>query len=84
MSITGAPWQARLAGIFFSQLALAGAQVLLYLQGAGPNYTIAGMLIQAAQGAAVAFGLSAYRAAANAIKSVLPNKGTPPADGGQS
>lgn len=74
MSIPGAPWQAKVASIFFSQLMLGGAQYLLYLQEAGPNYTVAAMCIQAAQGAIAAYGLTAYQAASKAVKGLLPGK----------
>jgi hypothetical protein len=78
MSIPGAPWYSKVLTLFFSQLALLAGQYILYKQGAGPNYTLAGMGLQAAQGAASAFGLSAYGVYAAAVKKVMPSKKEPP------
>lgn len=74
MSVQDAPWQAKIALLAFSQVMLTLGQYFLYAQQAGPYFTLAGMVIQAAQGGLAAFGPRMYQAASKAVAGVLPGK----------
>lgn len=74
MSVPDAPWQAKIALLVISQGVLAWGQYFLYKQEAGPYFTLAGMVIQAAQGGLAAFGPRMYAAASKAVAGVLPGK----------
>lgn len=74
MSVPDAPWQAKIALLAFSQVMLTMGQYFLYKQEAGPYFTLAGMVIQAAQGGLAAFGPRMYSAASKAVAGVLPGK----------
>jgi hypothetical protein len=74
VSIQDAPWHAKITLLAFSQLMLSLGQYFLYKQEAGPYFTLAAMVIQAAQGGLAAFGPRMYSAASKAVAGVLPGK----------